>query len=358
MRAAVMTAYRKPLEVRDLPDPRPGEHDAVVQVEACGVCRSDWHLWQEDWSWIGVSVPLPRVPGHEFGGRVIEVGKRVTRFKAGDRVTIPFHLACGQCEYCSTGRSNICQALGFLGAHHDGGYGELACIPQADTNLVRLPDGVTPVVAASLGCRYMTAYHGLLDQARLRPGEWVAVFGIGGVGLATVQIAAALGAQVIAVSRTRSKLDMAAREGAVATFTAGDDAVAGIRELTGGGAHMSVDALGSSATAIPGILSLRKGGRHLHLGGTGKEDKGIIGIPADAMLFQELSFLGSMGCPTTSYPGLLSMVASGALKPERLVESSVDVGDVNGILNRMSDFQTTGFNVITSWAAVPAAAGA
>jgi D-arabinose 1-dehydrogenase-like Zn-dependent alcohol dehydrogenase len=353
-----MTAYREPLEIRDVADPRPGDDDAVIRVEACGICRSDWHLWQEDWSWVGVSVPLPRVPGHEFGGTVVDVGKNVKRLSVGDRVTIPFHLACGQCEFCSTGRSNICQAFGFLGAHTDGGYGELACIPQADANLVRLPDGVTPAVAAALGCRYMTAYHGLLDQARLRPGEWVAVFGIGGVGLATVQIARALGAQVIAVSRTRAKLDLAAREGAVATFAAGDEAVAGIRELTGGGAHLAVDALGSSATAIPGLLSLRKGGRHLFLGGTGKEDKGIIGIPVDAMLFQELSFHASLGCPTTSYPGLLSMVASGALQPERLVESTVDVGDVNGVLTRMSDFRTSGFNVITSWTAAPAVAGA
>jgi alcohol dehydrogenase, propanol-preferring len=356
MKAAVMTAYREPLEIRDLPDPRPGDHDAVIRVEACGICRSDWHLWQEDWSWVGVSVPLPRVPGHEFGGTVVDAGKGVTRFTVGDRVTIPFHLACGQCEFCSTGRSNICQAFGFLGAHTDGGYGELACIPQADANLVRLPDGVTPSVAAALGCRYMTAYHGLVDQARVRPGEWVAVFGIGGVGLATVQIARALGAQVIAVSRTRAKLDLATREGAVAAFTAGEEAIAGIRELTGGGAHLTVDALGSSATAVPGILSLRKGGRHLFLGGTGKEDKGIIGLPVDAMLFQELSFHASLGCPTTSYPGLLSMVASGALKPERLVESTVDVGDVNGVLTRMSDFRTTGFNVITSWTAAPAIA--
>jgi propanol-preferring alcohol dehydrogenase len=116
-----------------------------------------------------------------------------------------------------------------------------------------------------------------------------------------------------------------------------------------------VDALGSSATAVPGILSLRKGGRHLHLGGTGKEDAGIIGLPVDAMLFQELSFHASLGCPTTSYPGLLSMVASGALQPDRLVERTVDVGDVSAVLERMSSYQTTGFNVITSWSAAPVA---
>jgi propanol-preferring alcohol dehydrogenase len=326
----------------------------VIRVEACGVCRSDWHLWQEDWSWVGVTVPLPAVPGHEFGGTVVEVGRNVRRFGVGDRVTVPFHLACGQCEFCDTGRSNICQAFGFLGVHTSGGYGELSCVPKADVNLVRLPDGVSAPVAASLGCRYMTAYHGLVDQARVRPGEWVAVFGIGGVGLATVQIARALGARVIAVSRTQRKLDLAKAEGAAGAVVAGENAVAAIRDISGGGAHLSVDALGSSATTVPAILSLRKGGRHLQLGGTGKEDAGVIGIPVDAMLFQELSFHASMGCPTTSYPGLLSMVASGALSPERLVERQVDVGDVNDVLERMTSYQTSGFNVITSWAAAAA----
>jgi alcohol dehydrogenase, propanol-preferring len=351
MKAAVMTTYRRPLEIHELPDPQPGDNEAVVRVEACGICRSDWHLWQEDWSWVGVALPLPRVPGHEIGGTVIDVGHDVKRFKAGDRVTIPFHLACGRCEFCYTGRSNLCQAFGFVGAHTDGGFGELTCVPNADSNLVRLPDGVASTTAAALGCRYMTSYHGLMDQARIRQGEWVVVFGIGGVGLAVVQIANAAGARVIAVSRTQSKLDLAKQEGAVATVQSGDQAVAAIRDLTGGGADVSVDALGSSATAIPGILSLRKGGRHLQLGGTGKDDRGLIAIPADAMLFQELSYLSSFGCPTTSYPGLLSMVASKALKPQRLVESTIDVGQVNDVLNRMTDYSTSGFNVITSWTA-------
>jgi alcohol dehydrogenase, propanol-preferring len=351
MKAAVMIAHREPLEIRELPDPKSGDTDALVRVEACGICRSDWHLWQEDWSWAGVSLSLPGVPGHEIGGTVIEVGRDVQRFKEGDRVTIPFHLACGHCELCYTGRSNLCYAYGFVGVNTEGGFGEITRVPNADANLVRLPDGITPTAAATLGCRYMTSYHGLLDQARVRPGEWVAVFGIGGVGLAAVQIASAMGARVIAISRTQDKLDRARREGAVAVVQAGDQVVAAIRDLTGGGAHVSVDALGSSATAVPGILSLRKGGRHLHLGGTGKEDRGVIGVPVDAMLFQELSFHASFGCPTTSYPGLLSMVASGALKPERLVADTVDIGQVNDVLDRMTEYRTSGFNVITSWSA-------
>ena len=206
----------------------------------------------------GVTVELPRVPGHEIGGEVVETGKAVKRFKVGDRVTVPFHLGCGSCEYCSSSRSNICMAYGFIGVHTDGGYGEFARIPNADANLVALPAGVDDLAAAALGCRYMTAYHGLLDRARVRPGEWVTVFGIGGVGLATVQIARALGARVIAISRSAAKLQKASELGAEATIEANESAVQAIRDLTGGGAHLSVDAFGGSVTTLPGILSCAK----------------------------------------------------------------------------------------------------
>jgi propanol-preferring alcohol dehydrogenase len=126
MKAAVMTGFRVPLEVQQLPDPTPGPHDAVIEVEACGICRSDWHLWQDHFSWVGVTSPLPLVPGHEFGGFVAAVGPAVQLFKPGDRVTVPFHLACGHCTYCLTGRSQLCQAHGFIGVTSHGGYGRLA----------------------------------------------------------------------------------------------------------------------------------------------------------------------------------------------------------------------------------------
>ena len=159
MRAAVLTRYREPLEFQDnLPMPAAGPDDVVIRVEACGICRSDWHLWQEDWTWMGISVPLPRVQGHEFGGVVEEVGSGVRRLKRGDRVTVPFHIACGHCGYCHTGRSNICYALGFYGFHHNGGFGEYATLPNGDVNAVSLADTVDAVSAAALGCRFMTAF--------------------------------------------------------------------------------------------------------------------------------------------------------------------------------------------------------
>ena len=349
MKAAVMTHFREPLTIRQLPDPEPGRADAIIRVEACGVCRSDWHVWQEDLSWVGIKVDLPRVPGHEFGGVIEEVGSDVRGFRPGDRVTVPFHLSCGECQYCRSGRGNLCLAYGVIGVHHDGGYGNLALVPLADVNLVRLPDGVDASTAAALGCRFMTAYHGIVDRARVRPGEWVVIFGMGGVGLAAVQIAAALGARVVAVSRGEENLAQAKREGAVATVQVDDQIITAVKDITGGGAEVSVDALGSSRTAVPAVFCLRKGGRHLQLGLTGKDDQGMIGLPVDAMTLQEIQFIGSLGCPTTSYPGLLSMVESSQLNPNRLVERTIAVEEVNTVLSAMTDYRTHGFNVITSW---------
>ncbi len=350
MKAAVLTAFRQPLEIRDLPDPAPGPDDAVIRVEACGVCRSDWHVWQQDFTWIGIQVQLPRVMGHEFGGVVVDVGRNVRNFKRGDHITVPFHLACGKCEYCFTGRSNLCFAFGVIGIHHDGGYGSLCKVPNADATLVPLPEGIDSLTAAALGCRFMTAYHGIAEQADTAPGEWVAVFGIGGVGISAVQIAAALGAQVIAVGRSADKLERARQEGAVATVRAGASASAEIIEITKGGAHVTVDALGAAETTLAGIAALRKGGRHVQLGLTGAREAGSIPLPVDVIVNKEIRFIGSVGCPTTSYPGLLSLTASGKLAPKRLVGQRISVGDVNSVLTSMTDYRSRGFSIIDNWA--------
>ena len=350
MKAAVVTRFREPLEIHDLTDPRPGPSEAVVRVEACGICRSDWHLWQGDWNWVGIELSLPHVLGHEFGGVVEATGTDVRHFKPGDRVTVPFHMACGHCEYCYTGRSNLCLAHGAIGVHFNGGYGRLTSVPSADVNLVHLPEEIDFITAAALGCRFMTAYHGVIDQARVRPGEWVAIFGIGGVGLSAVQIASAVGARVVAISRSEEKLARARNEGALAAVQASEEhLVDTVKEITGGGAHVAIDALGSRNTLLPAVLSLRKGGRHLQLGLTGQMEKGMVALPVDAMVFQEITFVGSLGCPTSSYPGLLSLIASGKLEPKRLVTKRVPIERASDVLSSMTDFATLGFNMITHW---------
>lgn len=350
MKGAVMVDFRKPLEVRDLPDPRPGPYDAVVRVEACGICRSDWHVWNGDWTWMGLQVQLPRVLGHEFGGVVEEVGSEVRSFKPGDRVTVPFHLACGRCHHCYSGRSNLCMAYGVIGVAMDGGYARKALVPNADVNLVRLPDNVDFLTAAALGCRFMTAWHAVADRADVRPGEWVAVFGVGGVGLSAVQIASALGARVVAVDISEEKLERARREGAVAAVNAREGNVhRRVKEATEGGADVTIDALGSSSIVLPALLSLRKGGRHIQVGLTSQDDKGMVTVPVDGMVMLETEIRGSLGCPVTSYPSLLAMVSTGRLDPKRLVTRTVAVEEASQVLEQMTEFATTGFNVITRW---------
>ncbi len=350
MKAAVMTEFCQPLKIMDLPDPSPGPDSALIRVEACGICRSDWHLWQGDWAWMGIQPALPLVMGHELAGVVESVGADVHTFRPGDRITVPFHMACGRCEYCQTGRSNICLAHGAIGTHFNGGYGRLAVIPAADANLVRLPNGIDAVTAAALGCRYMTSYHALVDRAKLQPGEWVAVFGAGGVGLSAIQIAVSLGAQAVAVDISAAKLTLAKAEGAAAAVDAREQgAVERVREITGGGADLSVDAVGASDTALPALQSIRKGGRHVQIGLTGAKERGVLPLPVDVMLVQEISFIPSLGCPTTSYRGLLALVSSGKLNPKRLVTRCLPVEQASQVLDSMTTYGTVGFNVISEW---------
>ncbi len=199
MKAARLVERRKPLEMTNLPDPVPGGGQVVIEVEAEGICRTDWNVWNGDWDWVGLVPALPLVMGHELGGTVVAVGPGVSAVRVGDRVTTPFHESCGRCGYCRTRRSNLCDAMEFLGLTHDGGYAQFATIRNADFNCITLPDSIDALSAAAIGCRYMTAFHAVTRQGRLAVGQWVAVHGAGGVGLSAVQIAAALGGRVIAV---------------------------------------------------------------------------------------------------------------------------------------------------------------
>jgi D-arabinose 1-dehydrogenase-like Zn-dependent alcohol dehydrogenase len=347
MRAAVMEALRKPLFVQDMPDPSPDAHGAVIRVEANGICRTDWHLWTGDWSWVGVQVQLPHVLGHEFCGVVEAVGRDVTRVKVGDRVLVPFSQGEGTCEWCRGGHHNICDTLLTPGVVYWGGYGRYVASPHADTNLVPLPGGVDFVDAASMGCRYMTAFHGIVDQAQVRPGEWMAVHGCGGVGLSAVQIGAAVGANVIAVDVSKDKLEMAKSQGAVAAIdaSAGDPAMA-IFELTGGGAHVSIDALGIAATCRNSINCLRKRGRHLQIGLTSAAEQGEIPVPIDLIVLKEVSIIGSLGMPAPRYTPMLQMVETGRLNPGALVQRRIGLEDASSVIESMDKYGTVGVTVI------------
>lgn len=350
MRAAVLEAIRQPLVVRDMPDPQCPPSGAIIRVEANGICRTDWHLWTGDWSWVGVALQPPWVLGHEFCGVVEEVGPEVTRWKPGDRVLAPFSQGEGTCEWCRNGFHNVCDTPLIPGVAYWGGFGRLVGLPYADVNLVSLPESMPFVDAASMGCRYMTAFHAIVDQAQARPGEWVAVHGCGGVGLSAVQISAALGANVIAVDVSDDKLAAARGEGALHVVNAAkDEPIGAIMALTGGGAHVSIDALGVAATCRNSVMSVRKRGRHLQVGLTSSAEQGEIALPIDIIVLKEVRIIGSLGMQAPHFPAMLRMVESGKLKPGKLVHRTIGLAQASGVLESMGTYGTLGVTVINQY---------
>jgi alcohol dehydrogenase len=323
MRAVHFEEFGGPVDVRSVADPSPSEGGVVVQVHATGLCRSDWHAWagHDD------GVALPHVPGHELVGIVVATGADVRRWRIGDRVTTPFVCGCGLCRWCLDGQAQVCPNQTQPGFTHWGSFAEYVALHAADTNLVAVPDVIDDAAAAGLGCRFATAYRAVTARARVRPGEWFTVVGVGGVGLSAVQVAVATGAKVIAVDRTAAALELARNLGAVHTVLAdGHDVVAEVQELTNGGSHVAVDAVGSASTCADAIHSLRRHGRHLQVGLLPSVD-GHPAVPMDRVIAWELDVLGSHGMASVDYPGMLSLVEAGTLRPQAMVERTVGLAE-------------------------------
>jgi alcohol dehydrogenase len=350
MRAGVFRGVREPIEIDDVEKPDCGPEDVVVRTEACGICRSDWHGWNGDLTWIGM-VPEPgQIFGHEAAGVVVEAGSEVTSVSDGDRITTPFNLSCGNCAYCRDGHTNACNfilALGFLPSVQ-GAWAEEFTVKKADVNAVPLPDDVDPVDAAGMGCRFATAFHGITHQAEVSPGDWVSVHGCGGIGLSAVQIANAVGANVVAVDIQERKLDVAKDLGAVESIDASqvDDVGGAVEAVTDGGSDVSVDALGVEATCRDAIAGLGKRGTHLQLGLTTQEEEGEIPLPVDRMVISERRFVGSFGMPPHRFDEMFAMMASDKLDPGAIVAETVTLDDVPDVIRRMGEFDTIGFPVI------------
>ena len=344
MNAALLEAYGLPLRMAQVPDPEPAPADAVVRVRACGICRSDWHVWAGDWRW-RLDVSFPHVLGHEFAGEVVAVGRGVSRVRAGDRVTVPFHLSCHTCRFCREGRSNICERYSAIGFHVPGAFAELVRIPDADANLVALPEGVAFEAAAALGCRFGSAHHGL-ERAGVRDGEHVLVIGCGGVGLSAIHLAAAMGARVIAVDTSERTLVHARRAGATEAMwldPADATALAAlIVERTGGGADLTVDAVGTESALGLALGVLRPGGRHLQLGLTGAAERGHVSVHLDRIVKSELTIVGAVGAPRDAFARLVAMVGDGRVRPGDLVSEVVGLEDVSDVLRDMSSFARAG----------------
>lgn len=343
MRAALYDRFNGPVEIADVDEPDCPADGAIVAVRANGVCRSDWH------GWVGhdPDIRLPHVPGHECTGEVVAVGPDSRRWRPGDRVAIPFAGGCGHCGQCRTGDTHICDNHVQPGFTHWGAFAERVVAHHADVNLVRLPDSVGFVEGAALGCRFMTAFRGVAHVGGVRPGDWIAIHGLGGVGLSAVMIAHAAGARVIGIDVSEAALTRAMDLGAEHALNAAavDDVPGTIHDITDGGAAVSIDALGHAQTLWNSVACLAKRGAHVQIG-LMADGAASAEVPMGQVIGRELRLLGSHGMPTVDYPDMLGMVESGALEPAKLVTKTVDLAEGVAVMTAMGDSSPDGIVVI------------
>lgn len=343
MKAILYDSFKGTPELVTLPDPAPADDGVVVQVKATGLCLSDWH------GWVGhdPDIRLPHVPGHELAGVIVAAGKHVKQWKIGDRVTVPFVGGCGGCPQCHSGNHQVCDHQFQPGFTHWGSFADYVAIGYADINLVRLPEELDYKVTASLGCRFVTSFRGVVDQGRVSAGQWVAVHGCGGVGLSAIMIATALGANVIAVDISDDKLALAAQMGATHTVNSRSvaDPVAAVREISSGGAHVSLDALGHPQTCYNSVANLRKRGKHIQIGlMTG--DHSSPKVPMSQIVANELEIYGSHGIQAHRYDAIWEMIKAGKLRPEKLLGKTISLGAAIPALMTMDRYENQGITII------------
>ncbi|HCE56922.1 MAG TPA: alcohol dehydrogenase [Prolixibacteraceae bacterium] len=343
MKAVYFEHFQGPVEIREVSNPTVSPDSVIVKVEATGLCRSDWHGWMGH----DADIVLPHVPGHELAGIIVETGSEIKNFKVGDRVTVPFVSGCGHCPECISGNHQVCDHQFQPGFTAWGSFAEFVEIKYADINLVQLPDEIDFLTAASLGCRFITSFRALVDQGKVTAGQWVAVHGCGGVGLSAIMIAAAAGANVIAVDIDDTKLALAQKVGALWLINARKtkNVPAEILTITGRGAHLSIDALGSQETCFNSVSCLRKRGKHVQVGlmtGDHKHPK----IPMDKVVAHELEILGSHGMQAFRYTEIFEMIKTGKLKPELLVGKTISLDEAPEALMNMDKFENVGVTVI------------
>jgi propanol-preferring alcohol dehydrogenase len=328
MKAAVFYGPQRPLEIAEVPDPRPARGEVVVRVAGCGLCHTDLHYIDHG---VKTFKAPPLILGHEAAGVVAELGPGVTGRAVGDRVLIPSVLGCGQCDYCRQGRENLCSQMVMLGNNIDGGYAELVVVPAKDLLLV--PQALPLERACIIADALSTPFHAVRRRAKVRLGESVVVVGCGGVGLNVVQCAAAAGGRVIALDLNDARLDLAKRLGAWAVInTTGMDRVdKKIRELTDGGADVAIEAIGNPATIELAFGLLRRGGRLCVIGYSQEP----VSLSAARLMYYELEIVGSLGCGAGEYREILSLVASGTLQLEPIVSGTIPLADINEGLDRL-----------------------
>lgn len=341
MKAAIYHTFNGAIEIRQVDDPVVTETDAIIEVRASGLCRSDWHGWKGH----DPDIRLPHVPGHEFSGIVKEVGSKVTQFQAGDRVTAPFCCGCSTCSRCMKGNQHICDNHFQPGFTDWGSFAQYVRIEQADFNLVRLPSSIDFVSAAALGCRFITAFHGIVNQGKVDNSMFVAIHGCGGVGLSAVMIAAAYGARVIAVDINEENLQRARSLGAAHTMNATQvNVVDKVLEITGDGANLSMDALGSRETGRNSINCLAKKGKHIQVGILGSEND--IWVSTADLIAKEIEIIGSHGMPLAGYGTIFELISGKKIDLSSLIDRTIKLEDLPQEMHLMDGYSNSGMVII------------
>lgn len=331
MKAVRLIEPGHPLEMQEIPIPQVGPRDVRVRVKAAGICHSDVHYRA------GVSPVLyPLTLGHEVAGIVEEAGAEVTSVQVGDRACLHYMVACGDCEYCSLGNEQFCTSGQMIGYHRDGGYADYIVLPARSVFL--LPDEIPFEQGAIMMCSSATSFHAL-RKGRVKAGETVAVFGVGGLGMSAVQLARAFGVlDVYAVDINPGKLQMAEGFGAIPINAAESDPVAEIQRLTGGrGVDVALELIGLPVTMQQAIASLAKFGRAVMVGVT---QQTIEVAPYRELILKEGEIIGSSDHLAQELPTLIELARRRTLDLSDVVTDTLplDADAINETMDRLDQF--------------------
>lgn len=322
MKAAVFYGTKQPLKVEEVPKPEISSGEILVKVAACGLCHTDLH-------YIDHGVPTfkkpPLILGHEISGIVEEAAENVTNFKVGDRVLLPAVMSCGVCAMCRSGRENICLSMIMPGNDVDGGFAEYIKAPAKDA--FHLPAEIPLVDGCIIADAITTPYHAVNNRGQVKAGDYVVVYGCGGVGLNTVQLANAAGGSVIAIDLNPTKLEMAKKMGAVATVNGNEveDIAKAVRKITGGGADIAFECIGNPKTMEIAFNTVRTGGRFVIVGYT----EHTMTLNASRVMYREMEVMGSLGCRLVDYPKAIEMVRTGKLQLTPLISKRFSLEQIN-----------------------------
>jgi propanol-preferring alcohol dehydrogenase len=327
MKAAVLHAFKTPLSIEEVPRPEPAADEVLIAVEVCGVCHSDLHVADGDWPQLSAVVKKPLILGHEIVGRVVERGSAVHDVQIGERVGVPWvHWTCGDCEFCREGNENLCVRQRITGVMVDGGYAEFAKAPAS--HVARIPDALSSEQAAPLMCAGVTV-HRALKQAKIRAGQRLAVFGIGGLGHLAVQIGVAAGAEVTAIDVSEEKLMLAKSLGAARTVNASKSDV--VKELRASGAmHVAMVTSAAKSAYDTAFYCVRPTGLLLVVGLPAKD----ISFPPIMMAATEIQIKASAVGTREDLREVLAMAAAGKIHCQVSARPLAEVSDVLGQLTR------------------------